>query len=164
MSEQAVEAASAPAQEPAEVKEKPQTDWAAEAKKWEQRAKENKKAADELAALKASQMTEAERTAARLAEMERETQAARSEALRYRIATRFGISDDDAELFLTASDEATLERQAQALATRNAAAAAAETTAPRPRGDVDQGARAAFTHLNDGDGLERAIERALNRS
>jgi hypothetical protein len=134
---------------------KPQTDWAAEAKKWEQRAKENKKAADELAALKASQMTEAERTTARLAELEREAQTARSEALRYRIATRFGINDDDAELFLTATDEATLERQAQALAARNAAAA--EPVPARPRGDVDQGARAAFTHLNDGDGLDRAI-------
>ena len=51
----------APAQEP---------DWKADARKWEARAKENKTAADELAALKASQMTEAEKSAARLAELE----------------------------------------------------------------------------------------------
>jgi hypothetical protein len=52
----------APAQEP--------TDWTAEARKWEARAKENKTAADELAALKAAQMTEAEKAAARTAELE----------------------------------------------------------------------------------------------
>lgn len=52
----------APAQEP--------IDWTAEARKWEARAKENKTAADELAALKAAQMTEAEKAAARTAELE----------------------------------------------------------------------------------------------
>lgn len=55
-------AAATPAQET--------TDWKAEARKWEDRAKENKTAAEELAALKAAQMTEAEKAAARLAELE----------------------------------------------------------------------------------------------
>lgn len=47
-----------------------ETDWKAESRKWEDRAKENKTAADELAALKAAQMTESEKAAARLAELE----------------------------------------------------------------------------------------------
>jgi hypothetical protein len=117
------------------------TDWKAKAREWERRAKENKSAADELAALKQSQMSEAERTAARLAELEQQAQAARSEALRYRVATRYGISDDDAELFLTAGDEETLERQARALSERNTPSAATATTAPAPRPDLTQGAR-----------------------
>lgn len=57
---------------PAAVPEtpKPEIDWKAEARKHEQRAKENKAAADELAALKAAQQTEAERTADKLAAAE----------------------------------------------------------------------------------------------
>jgi len=40
------------------------TDWKAEARKWEQRAKDNKTAADDLAALKASQMSDQEKAVA----------------------------------------------------------------------------------------------------
>ena len=47
-----------------------ETDWKAEARKWEAQSKANKTAADELAALKVAQMTEAEKAAARLAELE----------------------------------------------------------------------------------------------
>jgi hypothetical protein len=117
------------------------TDWKAKAREWEKRAKENKSAADELVALKQAQMSEAERTAARLAELEREAQTARSEALRYRVATRYGISDEDAELFLTATDEDTLERQAKALAERSASVSSTPSTAPAPRPDLTQGSR-----------------------
>lgn len=58
------------------------TDWKAEARKWEARAKENKDAADELAALKAAQMTEAEKAAAHLAEVEGELAALKADAQR----------------------------------------------------------------------------------
>lgn len=51
----------APAQEP---------DWKAEARKWEDRAKENKKAADRLAELEESQKTEAQKLADRAAAAE----------------------------------------------------------------------------------------------
>lgn len=132
----------------------------AEARKWEQRAKENKAAADELAKLKQSQMSEAERVTARLAELEQEAQTARSEALRFRIATRYGISDDDADLFLTGADEETLERQAKALAERTASAAAS-TTPAGPRPDLSQGAR--DIPLN-GDPIENRLKAALGIS
>lgn len=59
-------APAAPAQEP--------TDWVAEARKWETRAKENKTARDELEQLKAAQMSDSEKAAARLAALEAENQ------------------------------------------------------------------------------------------
>lgn len=58
------------------------TDWKAEARKWEARAKENSKAAEELQALKAAQMTEAEKAAAHLAEVEGELAALKADAQR----------------------------------------------------------------------------------
>lgn len=58
------------------------TDWKAEARKWEARAKENSKAAEELAALKAAQMTEAEKATAHLAEVESELAALKADAQR----------------------------------------------------------------------------------
>ena len=45
---------------------KPEIDWKAKAREWETRAKANKTAADELAALKQAQMTEQERLTAQL--------------------------------------------------------------------------------------------------
>ena len=48
-----------------------ETDWKAEARKWERYAKENKAAKDELDALKAAQMTEQERLVKRAEEAER---------------------------------------------------------------------------------------------
>lgn len=124
-------------------------------------AKANAEAAKELATLKQSQMTEAERTVARLAEMERETALARAEALRFRTATRHGISDEDAELFLTATDQETLERQAVALAARTAAVAQTSTAAPAgPRPDLSQGARDGGLALNS-DELTEKLARAV---
>lgn len=48
------------------------------------------------------------------AQVERDT--AKAEALRFRTATKFGISDEDADLFLTGTDEQTLTKQAERLA------------------------------------------------
>ena len=45
-----------------------------------------------------------------------EAAAAKAEALRWRIAAKHGISDEDAETFLTGSDEESLTKQAQRLA------------------------------------------------
>ncbi|HWD78358.1 MAG TPA: hypothetical protein VG497_05745 [Kribbella sp.] len=67
---------------------------------------------------------------------EQERDAAKAEALRLRTAIKHGISDEDAELFLTGTDEETLTRQAERLAERIAAAG------PRvPKPDPLQGAR-----------------------
>lgn len=82
--DKATEAATEPekASEAATEGQRHATDWKAEARKWEQRAKENAKAADELAELRAAQMTEAEKAAAHLAEVESELAALRAEKQR----------------------------------------------------------------------------------
>lgn len=59
-------------------------------------------------------------------------QAATLEALRFRVAAKHGISDEDADLFLHGADAETLERQAAALVART-------PTGPRP--DPSQGAK-----------------------
>lgn len=53
---------------PAETAPAQETDWKAEARKWEDRAKANKEAADRLAAFEESQKTEAQKQADALAE------------------------------------------------------------------------------------------------
>lgn len=109
----------APAQDaPTETPAKPETDWKAEAKKWESRAKENKSAADKLAEIEEANKTEAQKAADRLAAAEKDAASARSEALRLRVAAKFGIGDEDADLFLTGGDEQTLTRQAERLSAR----------------------------------------------
>ncbi len=92
--------------------------WKSKAREQESRAKANAKAADELAEIKAAQLSAEQRAAQEKADAERERDQARAEALRWRIATKHGISDEDAELFLTATDEETLNRQAERLKER----------------------------------------------
>lgn len=50
-----------------------------------------------------------------IAELQKTVETTRLEALRSRIQAKYGISDEDAELFLTASDQETLEKQATRL-------------------------------------------------
>lgn len=138
--------------------ETPERDWRAEARKWEQRAKENKNAADRLAEFERAQMTETERTAARLAEMEREAATARAEALRFKVAARFGIGDEDADLFLTGSDESTITRQAERLRSLRTTAAPASPGGPKP--DPSQGAKPRGSEVSGRDaGLAEAQRR-----
>lgn len=68
--------------------------------------------------------TEADKTAERIAKLEKENADIKSSALRTSIAAEYGVSTkkaadggpSDAELFLTATDEATLRKQAERLA------------------------------------------------
>jgi hypothetical protein len=62
-------------QDSAEEPHGTETDWKAMARKWESQAKANKAAADELEALKAERMTEAERLTARAEKAEAELAA-----------------------------------------------------------------------------------------
>ena len=80
-----------------------------------------------------SQKSEAERAADALAKVKADADTARAELLRYRTAAENGItSTEDIELFLTGRDEATLQRQAKALAERNSAAAGPRAPKPNP--------------------------------
>lgn len=70
---------------------------------------------DELEAEKLSKEEKAEK---RALEAEKRAVEAEANALRWRIAAKHGISDEDAELFLTGLDEPTLTRQAERLSAR----------------------------------------------
>lgn len=87
------------------------TDWKAEARKWEERAKGNKTAADELAAIKDSQKSEAEKQAEQTEALRRENAELKSANLRSTVAAAKGIP---AEL-LTGSTQEELEKSADAL-------------------------------------------------
>jgi len=86
--------------------------WKQKAREQEKRAKENAAARLELDELKKAQLSTEEKLAQELGEAAQRAAQAEAEAVRWRIAAKYGISDEDAELFLTGSDEETLARQA----------------------------------------------------
>jgi HK97 family phage major capsid protein len=87
-----------PDPEPKPAEAKPEIDWKAEARKHEQRAKENAAAAAELAALKESQKTEAQKLADRVAQAEKERDDARIDALRVKVGAAKKLPADVVEL------------------------------------------------------------------
>ena len=95
--------------------------WKRRSREWEDRAKANASAADKLAKIEQSQKSEAEKTAERIAALERQVAEAARDATRFKVAARFGIADEDVELFLTGADEKTLVAQAERLAAKTAA-------------------------------------------
>lgn len=65
-------------------------------------------------------LSEVERAKREAEEARADLAKAKADAMKARIQAKHGISDEDAELFLTASDEATLTKQAERLAAREA--------------------------------------------
>lgn len=126
-----------PEPEPEPAKE---TDWQAEARKWEKRAKDNKDAAARLKELEDAQKTEQERLAEQL---ETERTAARNnavEAARYRAAIEHGLSKDDLEWL--GDDPEQIEDRAERFAARIAAMTPEPSNAPprRPQERLKAGA------------------------
>lgn len=89
-----------------------------ESAKYRTEAKANADAAKRLADIEEANKTEAQKLEAQLAAATGDAASARAEALRFRIASKFKIGDEDADLFLTGTDEATLTKQAERLAGR----------------------------------------------
>lgn len=88
----------------------------------------------------------------KLADLESKHAAAEARILRADIASSYGISKEDRDLFLTGSDEATVEAQAKRLADRNAEQKKNGNRAPREgrtttTGDPDKDMRAAVRGL-----------------
>lgn len=85
--------------------------------------------------------TELEKAVARAEQAEQERVQAFADALRWRVAAKHGISDEDAELFLTATDEETLTKQAERLAGKQVKKpdtyVSGQGNNPRPAGDGD---------------------------
>ena len=109
--------------------------WKSHARKWEDRAKENSKAAEELDALRKSTMTDDEKRATELQEIrdalaKAEERAAKTEAanLRLAVANEFGLSPDDAPLLESVSGEDAM----RALATRLAGGTPPAQSGPKP--------------------------------
>lgn len=115
-----------------------------------------KQAAAELQQIKDAQKTDAEKTADQIAALQAELAESKATAVRARIQASHGISDEDAELFLTATDEAALEKQAKALA-----ALRATTSGRIPSIEQLTSASTGGSALND-DGLADALRRKLN--
>lgn len=102
--------------------------------------------------------TEQQKLAERLAEAEKSAEQARTEALRFKIASKFGVTDEDADLFLTGSDEETLTKQAERLAARNEEAG--KPRAPKP--DPNQGRHTSGT-ASTADLFAAAVEGQFTR-
>ena len=99
--------------------ETPEVDWKAKAREWEKRAKANAGAATKLAEIEEASKSEAQKLADAKAAADQAAAEAKAEALRWRIAAKHQISDEDAELFLTGTDEDTLTKQAKRLTERD---------------------------------------------
>ena len=83
--------------------------------------KDLKTKAARLDEIEQANQTEAEKAAARVAELEAELNNTRRDSLRLKIASAHGITDaDDIALFLTGQDEETLTAQAKRLSDREA--------------------------------------------
>lgn len=123
-------------------------------KQAEQQAKSLQAQIDSLNAEKMSDLEKAQAAAKVAAD---EAAAAKVEALRYRLAAKHGISDEDATLFLTASDEAAMQAQAERLAARTAT----QDSTPRPRPDLTQGGQGKPVKGTTGDQFAAFIESKL---
>ena len=109
----------------------------------------------QLDAIKAAQMSDLEKAQAEAAKNAEDAAAARAEALRWRIAAKHGISDEDAETFLTGSTEEALTKQAERLASL----ATAAPTTPKP--DRTQGGTGAPAGGTTADLFAAAVGDAL---
>lgn len=87
----------------------------------------------------------------RISELEKSIEAATREALRRRVQAAHGISDDDADLFLTGTDEESLTAQAKRLAEREDERKRKNNVSPREGNNPKSG----------GDEEERAFVRNL---
>lgn len=77
--------------------------------------------AAQLDAIEEANKSELEKANERADQAERDRDQQRVESLRWRVAAKHGITDADADLFLTGTDEETLTRQAERLAARETA-------------------------------------------
>ncbi|GAB3292991.1 hypothetical protein [Pseudoclavibacter terrae] len=90
------------------------TDWKAEARKWESRAKENSDAATKLAEIEDANKTEMQRATERAEAAERERDATKAEAERLRVFAKHSIPEEYQDLVLGTGEQ--LEANAERIA------------------------------------------------
>jgi hypothetical protein len=142
--------------EPKPAEAKPEIDWKAEARKHEQRAKENAAAAQELAALKESQKTEAQKLADRVTAAEKERDDARLEALRVKVGAAKKLPADVVDL-LKGDTEEELAAHADRLAEHF-------KQSVRPSGSADQGTRGTAPAASPSQEFADFITKQMNHS
>lgn len=98
---------------------------------------EFKQKAQKYDSLEQSKKSAEEQLTERITTLETELGTSRSEATKARIQAKYKVSDDDAELFLTAGDTEGLEKQAKALADRTADRKAKGPVVPSQKGGED---------------------------
>lgn len=119
----------------------------------EQSAAALQKQLDDIAAANLSDLEKAQKLAK---DAEEAAAKATAEALRLRVAAKHGISDEDADLFLTGADTETLEKQAARLVERTPSTS---PTSPKP--DLSQGGKGAAPTGSTADQFAAAIEGAF---
>ena len=127
-----------------------------EAAKYRTEAKANADAAKRLAEIEEANKTEVQKATERLAAAEKAAQDAQAEALRFKIAAKFQVSEEDADLFLTGTDEETLTKQAERLTAREADRKKRGNQSPREGNNSQPGSDEVRSFAND------VWERALN--
>lgn len=143
-----------PAPEPPPAQAKPEIDWKAEARKHEQRAKENAAAAQELAALKESQKTEAQKLADRAEAAEKQAKEREAALNRYRVALKHGLAETDIEDLNWSGSDEEVEARVKRFVERKA-------TGPKP--DPDQGPRGTATPQNPAQEFASFLEAQLRQ-
>jgi hypothetical protein len=159
MSEAAVEAlATQPALAPEPTTEAPkpeapaqETDWKAEARKWEERAKANKTAAEKLAEIEEASKTAEQKAAERLQSAEKRAVELEQKADRAEVAAEKGVPIG----LISGSTRAEMEASADALIEFRGA-----STPSSPKPDPSQGAKGDGTALN-GDPLLDTLKNKL---
>lgn len=156
MSESAA-AESAPATEATvETPAQESTDWKAEARKWEARAKENSGAAQKLAEIEESKKSETQKLQEQLTAMREQASAAERDRARLAVIAKHGIPEDYHDL-VHGTDAETLEASAAKVKTLIQANT-------QPQGEASfvipsEGGSPSLA-LN-GDGIESALKKAL---
>ncbi|MDN4162947.1 hypothetical protein [Nocardioides abyssi] len=135
--------ASEDSQEKDSEREDSEDDWKARARLWESRADKDKARADSAE----SRVSELEK---QLADLQTTVKA---DSLRWQVAAKYGISEEDVALFLTATDEETLTKQAERLS---------QTSAKTPKPDTAQGTRASTGPLSTKQQGAAALEGLFN--
>ena len=114
------------------AQEKPETDWKAEARKHEARAKENAGAAAKLAAIEEASKTESQRLSDRAEAAEKRAAVLELSAMRSTVALEHGLPADLVDRLRGDTAEALAEDAKNLMALLKSA---------RPAADIDQGAR-----------------------
>jgi hypothetical protein len=153
----AAEPAATPAEVAVEAPAQDATDWKAEARKWEGRAKENSTAAQKLAEIEESKKSETQKLQEQLTTLQERAATAERDRERLAVIAKHGIPEDYHDLVhgTDAESLAASAAKVKALITANAPAQQNEASFVIP----SEGNSPSLA-LN-GDGIESALRKAL---